>query len=110
MIFLSTSCGVKSAPVPDSVDARKASPQTGIGVVPPPSVPCAPTSEVPLMALVTFSSGKTPPLFFANTVRSVVAYGRRPEDILFLQGLSFVVGSTDAEAHRKEAEIDEYLS
>jgi long-chain alkane monooxygenase len=40
----------------------------------------------------------------------VVAYGRRAEDILFLQGLSFVVGSTEAEARRKEAEIDDYLS
>jgi FMN-dependent oxidoreductase (nitrilotriacetate monooxygenase family) len=39
-----------------------------------------------------------------------VAYGRRPEDILFLQGLSFVVGSTEDEANRKAAEIDNYLS
>jgi long-chain alkane monooxygenase len=39
-----------------------------------------------------------------------VAYGRRPEDILFLQGLSFVVGSTEEEARRKEAEVDEFLS
>jgi FMN-dependent oxidoreductase (nitrilotriacetate monooxygenase family) len=37
-------------------------------------------------------------------------YGRRREDILFLQGLSFVVGSTEEEAHRKELEIDEFLS
>ena len=44
-------------------------------------------------------------------VRSrAAAYGRRPEDILFLQGLSFVVGSTEEEACRKEREIDEYLS
>jgi FMN-dependent oxidoreductase (nitrilotriacetate monooxygenase family) len=44
-------------------------------------------------------------------VRSrAVAYGRRPEDILFLQGLSFVVGSTEEEARRKEREIEEYLS
>jgi len=44
-------------------------------------------------------------------VRSrAVAYGRRPEDILFLQGLSFVVGSTEDEARRKEREIDEYMS
>lgn len=40
----------------------------------------------------------------------VAACGRRPEDILFLQGLTFVIGSTEAEARRKEAEIDEYLS
>jgi FMN-dependent oxidoreductase (nitrilotriacetate monooxygenase family) len=44
-------------------------------------------------------------------VRSrAVAYGRRREDILFLQGLSFAVGSTEAEARRKDAEIDDYLS
>ena len=44
-------------------------------------------------------------------VRSrAVAYGRRPEDILFLQGLSFIVGSTEDEARRKEREIDEYMS
>jgi FMN-dependent oxidoreductase (nitrilotriacetate monooxygenase family) len=36
--------------------------------------------------------------------------GRRPGDIKFFQGLSFVVGSTEAEAKRKEAELDEYVS
>ena len=34
-------------------------------------------------------------------------YGRQPGDLLFFQGLSFVVGSTEAEAKRKEAELDE---
>jgi alkanesulfonate monooxygenase SsuD/methylene tetrahydromethanopterin reductase-like flavin-dependent oxidoreductase (luciferase family) len=44
-------------------------------------------------------------------VRSrAVAYGRGPRDLLFLQGLSFIVGSTEQEARRKEAEIDQYLS
>jgi FMN-dependent oxidoreductase (nitrilotriacetate monooxygenase family) len=44
-------------------------------------------------------------------VRSrAVSYGRRAEDILFLQGLSFVVGSTEEEARRKELEVDEFLS
>jgi long-chain alkane monooxygenase len=44
-------------------------------------------------------------------VRSrAVAYGRRPEDIKFLQGLSFAVGSTEEEARRKDNEIDDYLS
>lgn len=38
------------------------------------------------------------------------AAGRRPEDISFFQGLSFVVGSTEEEARRKNAEIDEMLS
>jgi FMN-dependent oxidoreductase (nitrilotriacetate monooxygenase family) len=39
-----------------------------------------------------------------------VAAGRHPDDIRFLQGLTFVVGSTEEEARRKEAEIDEYIS
>jgi long-chain alkane monooxygenase len=44
-------------------------------------------------------------------VRSrAAAYGRRPHDVLFLQGLSFVIGSTEEEARRKEADIDQYLS
>ncbi len=37
-------------------------------------------------------------------------YGRNPDDILFYQGLSFVVGGTEEEARRKKAEIDEYAS
>jgi FMN-dependent oxidoreductase (nitrilotriacetate monooxygenase family) len=36
--------------------------------------------------------------------------GRRPQDLLFLQGLSFIIGSTEEEARRKEADIDHYLS
>ena len=48
---------------------------------------------------------------YIKDVRSrVAAYGRRPEDILFLQGISFVTGSTEYEARRKAAELDEYLS
>jgi FMN-dependent oxidoreductase (nitrilotriacetate monooxygenase family) len=38
------------------------------------------------------------------------AYGRKPGDIKFLQGLSFAVGSTEEEARRKDNEIDNYLS
>jgi FMN-dependent oxidoreductase (nitrilotriacetate monooxygenase family) len=46
-----------------------------------------------------------------DDVRSrAVAHGRRPQDILFLQGLSIIVGSTEQEARRKEAEYDEYIS
>jgi long-chain alkane monooxygenase len=45
-----------------------------------------------------------------DTRARAVAAGRRPEDILFLQGLSFVVGSTEEEAWRKDAEVEEYLS
>lgn len=36
--------------------------------------------------------------------------GRRDEDILFLLGAMFVVGSTDAEAHRKWQELEHYRS
>jgi alkanesulfonate monooxygenase SsuD/methylene tetrahydromethanopterin reductase-like flavin-dependent oxidoreductase (luciferase family) len=37
-------------------------------------------------------------------------HGRRDDDILFLQGLMFVVGSTDDEAYRKWQELEEYRS
>ena len=37
-------------------------------------------------------------------------HGRRDGDILFLQGLMFVVGSTDEEAYRKWQELEEYRS
>lgn len=36
--------------------------------------------------------------------------GRRRDDIKFFQGFAFVIGSTEAEAKRKEAELDSYLS
>lgn len=36
--------------------------------------------------------------------------GRNPDDLKFLQGLSFVVGSTQEEAQRKAQALDEYLS
>lgn len=45
-----------------------------------------------------------------DTRSRAVAQGRRREDIKFLQGLSFVVGSTEAEAKGRAAELDEYLS
>lgn len=38
------------------------------------------------------------------------AYGRDPADVLFFQGLSFIVGGTEEEARRKEREVDEYAS
>jgi FMN-dependent oxidoreductase (nitrilotriacetate monooxygenase family) len=37
-------------------------------------------------------------------------HGRHPGDILFYQGLSVIVGGTEAEARRKEAEIDAFAS
>ena len=46
----------------------------------------------------------------ADTRRLAVEAGRRADDLAFFLGLSFVVGSTEEEALRKEAEIDEYLS
>jgi FMN-dependent oxidoreductase (nitrilotriacetate monooxygenase family) len=46
----------------------------------------------------------------ADVRRDVVAAGRDPSDLLFIQGLSFVVGSTQDEARRKAREIDEYRS
>jgi long-chain alkane monooxygenase len=44
------------------------------------------------------------------TRRLAVAAGRRPEDIKFFQGMAFVIGSTEEEAKRKEAELEEYVS
>lgn len=46
-----------------------------------------------------------------NTVRSLARErGRRDGDILFLQGMMFVIGSTDEEAYRKWAELEEFRS
>ncbi|MEO9328815.1 LLM class flavin-dependent oxidoreductase [Gordonia aurantiaca] len=44
-----------------------------------------------------------------DTRRLAVEAGRAPEDINFFQGLSFVVGSTEEEARRKAAELDELI-
>lgn len=46
----------------------------------------------------------------AETRRFAAEAGRDPSDLLFIQGLSFVVGSTEEEAQRKSREIDEYVS
>ncbi|GGC45842.1 LLM class flavin-dependent oxidoreductase [Chelatococcus reniformis] len=40
----------------------------------------------------------------------VAAAGRDPGDLLFVQGLSFVIGSTEEEARRKARDLDEYRS
>ncbi|OZC73399.1 LLM class flavin-dependent oxidoreductase [Rhodococcus sp. 06-418-5] len=45
----------------------------------------------------------------ADTRRLVVEEGRSPGDLEFFQGLSFVIGSTESEARRREAELDEYV-
>ncbi|GAA4671170.1 LLM class flavin-dependent oxidoreductase [Frondihabitans cladoniiphilus] len=46
----------------------------------------------------------------SDTRRLAVAAGRRPDDILFFLGLSFITGSTEAEVRANEKEIDEYLA
>ncbi|MGP9526819.1 NtaA/DmoA family FMN-dependent monooxygenase [Glutamicibacter sp. AOP5-A2-18] len=45
----------------------------------------------------------------AQLTENLVAAGRQREDIKVFAGLSFVVGSTEAEAKALEAEYDEYL-
>ena len=46
-----------------------------------------------------------------STVRALAReHGRRDGDILFLQGLMFVVGSTDEEAYRRWQELEQYRS
>jgi alkanesulfonate monooxygenase SsuD/methylene tetrahydromethanopterin reductase-like flavin-dependent oxidoreductase (luciferase family) len=46
-----------------------------------------------------------------DTVRDLARErGRRDGDILFLQGMMFIVGSTDEEAYRKWAELEEFRS
>ncbi|MCV7016085.1 LLM class flavin-dependent oxidoreductase [Mycolicibacterium madagascariense] len=46
----------------------------------------------------------------ADTRDRAVATGRRRDDVKFFQGMSFVVGSTEDEARRRAAELDEFLS
>lgn len=46
----------------------------------------------------------------AETRALAVEYGRRPEDIKFFQGLSFVIGATEEEAQAKAAEYEKYVS
>lgn len=42
--------------------------------------------------------------------RQAVEFGRRPEDIKFFQGLSFVIGDTEEEAQAKLEEYERYVS
>ncbi len=46
----------------------------------------------------------------ADIRSELVAAGRTADDLLFFQGLSFVVGSTEAEAWDKARSLDEYIS
>ncbi len=45
----------------------------------------------------------------SDTRKRAVSYGRRPEDIKFFPGLSFVIGSTEEEARRKREELEEWI-
>jgi FMN-dependent oxidoreductase (nitrilotriacetate monooxygenase family) len=56
------------------------------------------------------ASPKAAEIVIKDTRALAAAAGRRANDILFLQGLTFIVGSTEEEAWRKDAEVDEYLS
>lgn len=44
-----------------------------------------------------------------DTRRLVEGHGRHRDDLKFFQGLSFVVGSTEEEARRKEADLEERI-
>lgn len=46
----------------------------------------------------------------AQTRAMAESYGRRGDDIKFFQGFSFIIGSTEAEARRKEEELESYLN
>ncbi len=45
-----------------------------------------------------------------DTRARAARYGREPEDVLFFQGLSVIVGGTEAEAREKERAIEEFAS
>ncbi len=45
-----------------------------------------------------------------DTRRLAVQFGRQADDVKFFPGLTFVIGSTEEEARRKEAEIEELVS
>lgn len=52
-------------------------------------------------------SPETARLLIDDVRARAAANGREPGDILFFQGMSFVIGGTEEEAHRKRREIDE---
>lgn len=45
----------------------------------------------------------------ADINRQLPAFGRKAGDVLFFQGLSFVIGSTDEEAARKARDMEEWV-
>jgi FMN-dependent oxidoreductase (nitrilotriacetate monooxygenase family) len=48
--------------------------------------------------------------YIADVRRRAAAYGRRPEDLAFFQGLWFVVGNDEADARRRERELLSWAS
>jgi FMN-dependent oxidoreductase (nitrilotriacetate monooxygenase family) len=60
--------------------------------------------------MVVSRRGAAAQQLIADVRRRAVAAGRRPEDVKFFQGISPVVGGTEAEARRKEADYRESLS
>ncbi|WBU39354.1 LLM class flavin-dependent oxidoreductase [Homoserinibacter sp. YIM 151385] len=64
-------------------------------------------------AEATFIIAPTPEIArqqIAETRALAVGFGRRADDLKFFQGLSFIVGSTEEEARRKAAEVEEWVS
>ena len=54
-------------------------------------------------------SPETAAPLIAEITELASTYGRRREDLKFFQGMSFVIGSTEEEARRKEQELNEQL-
>ncbi|MCX8997489.1 LLM class flavin-dependent oxidoreductase [Rhizobiaceae bacterium BDR2-2] len=62
-------------------------------------------------AIFSVARSKEEGLAFAADVRARAArYGRGPDEIIFLPGLSTIIGSTEAEAKRREDELWDLLS
>jgi FMN-dependent oxidoreductase (nitrilotriacetate monooxygenase family) len=59
---------------------------------------------------INAASPKGARIVIDDTRDRAVAAGRRRDDVKFFQGMSFVVGSTEAEAKARAAELDEFLS
>lgn len=67
------------------------------------------SSHAELMFLSAFSL-ETIAAQVASVRELARARGRQDGDILFLQGMMFIIGSTDEEAYRKWGELEEYRS
>ena len=60
-------------------------------------------AEAVFTAQQTFEEGRD---FYADVKRRLAAYGRRPEDLLILPGISPILGRTEQEAKDREAELN----